>query len=171
MGRDRNERDLALLGPATPEHSVGAGGAVLGVGLEHFSLRVQRIGQGGKGMGVEAWMAWALGAELCECNPPPGPPQRLAAAPETGMQLPVSDANEVGRSATSLLAGWVSAGDPGADAQGPGERTCFCSAPAVWVRPTWRAASPWISPAAFIPPRRCRRNCRRPAPITTCRRR
>jgi hypothetical protein len=29
--------------------------------------------------------------------------------------------NEVGRSATSSLAGWVSAGHPGADAQGPGD--------------------------------------------------
>jgi hypothetical protein len=33
----------------------------------------------------------------------------------------VSGDNEVGRSATSSLAGWVSAGVPGADAQGPGD--------------------------------------------------
>jgi hypothetical protein len=33
----------------------------------------------------------------------------------------VSADNEVGRSATSSLAGWVSAGHPGADAQGPGD--------------------------------------------------
>ncbi|MCP9861042.1 hypothetical protein KBZ34_18670, partial [Cyanobium sp. Cruz-8H5] len=33
----------------------------------------------------------------------------------------VSGDNEVGRSATSSLAGGVSAGDPGADAQGPGD--------------------------------------------------
>ena len=33
----------------------------------------------------------------------------------------VSADNEVGRSATSSLAGGVSAGDPGADAQGPGD--------------------------------------------------
>jgi hypothetical protein len=33
----------------------------------------------------------------------------------------VSDDNEVGRSATSSLAGWVSAGVPGAYAQGPGD--------------------------------------------------
>jgi hypothetical protein len=35
--------------------------------------------------------------------------------------LPLSGDNEVGRSATSSLAGWVSAGVPGADAQGPGD--------------------------------------------------
>jgi transposase len=33
----------------------------------------------------------------------------------------VSGDNEVGRSATNSLAGWVSAGVPGADAQGPGD--------------------------------------------------
>jgi hypothetical protein len=33
----------------------------------------------------------------------------------------LSGDNEVGRSATSSLAGWVSAGVPGADAQGPGD--------------------------------------------------
>jgi hypothetical protein len=35
--------------------------------------------------------------------------------------LQLSGDNEVGRSATSSLAGWVSGGDPGADAQGPGD--------------------------------------------------
>ena len=43
----------------------------------------------------------------------------------TGLQPPdpaLFADNEVGRrSATSSLAGWVSAGDPGADAQGPGD--------------------------------------------------
>jgi hypothetical protein len=33
----------------------------------------------------------------------------------------LSGDNEVDRSATSSLAGWVSGGDPGADAQGPGD--------------------------------------------------
>jgi len=70
MGRDRNERDLALLGPVTPEHPVGAWGAVLGVGLEHFFLRVQGIWQGREGMRVEPWMAWALGAELANAALP-----------------------------------------------------------------------------------------------------
>jgi hypothetical protein len=36
-------------------------------------------------------------------------------------RLALSADNEVGRSATSSLAGGVSAGDPGADAQGPGD--------------------------------------------------
>jgi len=41
--------------------------------------------------------------------------------PRSEIQVGVSADNEVGRSATSSLAGGVSAGDPGADAQGPGD--------------------------------------------------
>jgi hypothetical protein len=33
MGRDRKDGDLALRGAVTPEHPVGAGRAVLGIGL------------------------------------------------------------------------------------------------------------------------------------------
>jgi hypothetical protein len=64
MGGDRNDRELAFLGPVTPKHYVGAGSAVLDVGLEHFFLRVQGIAQGGEGMGVQAWMAWPWALSL-----------------------------------------------------------------------------------------------------------
>jgi hypothetical protein len=41
--------------------------------------------------------------------------------PGTDERTQMSGDNEVGRSATNSLAGWVSAGVPGADAQGPGD--------------------------------------------------
>ena len=69
MERDRNDRDQGLLGSITPKHPASAGGAVLGIGLEHLFLRVQGIAEGGEGMGVEAWMVWVLGAELVRMMP------------------------------------------------------------------------------------------------------
>ena len=57
---------------------------------------------------------------------PDGAHLHIAIADSSGAVIgghlgPVSADNEVGRSATSSLAGWVSAGHPGADAQGPGD--------------------------------------------------
>ena len=46
---------------------------------------------------------------------------RAQSGPGHGGRRHVSADNEVGRSATSSLAGGVSAGEPGADAQGPGD--------------------------------------------------
>ena len=66
MRRDRQNGDLPLLGAVAPEHPIGAGGAVLDIGLKHLFSWVERIQQGGKGMGVQAWMAGAVGRELAD---------------------------------------------------------------------------------------------------------
>jgi len=62
--RDRQDGDLPLLGAVAPEHPIGAGGAVLDVGLKHLFSWVERIQQGRIGMGIQAWMAGAQGREL-----------------------------------------------------------------------------------------------------------
>jgi hypothetical protein len=55
----------------------------------------------------------------------------------------VSGDNEVGRSATSSLAGWVSAGVPGADAQGPGDAGTTDESP---TQPVHGETTKWQQP-------------------------
>jgi hypothetical protein len=50
--RDRHDGDLSLLGAVAAELPVGARRVVLGVGLKHLFRRVERVQQGGKGLGV-----------------------------------------------------------------------------------------------------------------------
>jgi len=78
-------------------------------------------------------------------------PQLSADFPTYGKLLrdAVSGDNEVGRSATNSLAGWVSAGVPGADAQGPGDAGTTDESP---TQPVHGETTRWQQP------RGCRRS-------------
>jgi hypothetical protein len=66
MGRDRTDGDLALRRAVTPEHPVGAGRVVLGIGLKDFLAWPQGIAQRSEFVGVKPRVPGTLGSELVD---------------------------------------------------------------------------------------------------------